>query len=453
LKAASRGSDRLRAAALAVSRSAVLTALFVLAWRQAWSLAVPGFPVRGALYHHLGQRIRAVEVLAVIASVSFVLASSPAGFRRWRGPLGVFAVSALALTGLAGASSLWAVKPALAVVQGMHMLIWVAFALVVAGIRLPPDRMAAAFVLGLLVHAIVGFAQVIIQNHVGLFVLGELRIPPDDPLKFVTAGSSLFLRAYGLSQHPNVLAGHLAVGLILCWGLAASRRSVGRALVFLTWATLFASLLLTFSRSGWLAALFGMTVALMWLGRLGRLSRRTVGFICKLTVIAAVLVAVFAYAFDLFLVPRILDALQGRDPRLLMMNSAVKLISEHPLAGVGAGNFSEVTRLDAVHNVVLLIGAELGLAGLAVVGTIVVVLIAVGYRRWRVRSVHRWHGLVAGGLMALVTVSQFDHYLWTHPQGALLGAWLVAWWLTDDPGDGWDLAPGEATRSSADPVV
>src|SRR4030095_8538567 len=409
LKAASRRGDRLRATTLALSRAAVLTALFVLAWRRAWPVAVPGFPVVGAPYHHLGQRIRMVEVLAVIAAVSFVVASQPARLRRWRGPLGVFAVSALALTGLAAASSLWAAKPALAVVQVTHMLIWVAFALVVAGIRLPPDRMAAAFVLGLLVHSIVGFAQVIIQNHVGLFVLGELRIPPDDPLKFVTAGSSLVLRAYGLSPHPNVLAGHLAVGLILCWGLAARRRSVGRGVVFLTWATLFASLLLTFSRSGGLAALFGMTVALIWLGRLGRLSRPTAGFICKLTIIAAVLVAVFAYAFDLFLVPRILDARQGRQPRLLMMNSAAKLIAEHPLAGVGAGNFSEVTRLDAVHNVVLLIGADLGFIGLAMVSTIVVVLVAVGPRHWRARSARPWDGLVVGCLTALVTVSLFDH--------------------------------------------
>jgi len=43
--------------------------------------------------------------------------------------------------------------------------------------------------------------------------------------------------------------------------------------------------------------------------------------------------------------------------------------------------------------------------------------------------------LVAGSLMSLVTVSQFDHYLWTHPQGGLLGAWLVGWWLTDDRED------------------
>jgi hypothetical protein len=61
--------------------------------------------------------------------------------------------------------------------------------------------------------------------------------------------------------------------------------------------------------------------------------------------------------------------------------------------------------------------------------------VAVGYRRWRAHALHRWHGLVAGSLVALATVSLFDHYLWTHPQGGLLSAWLVGWWLSDEPED------------------
>ena len=433
LNVASRRSARLRAIAFTLSGAAVLAALFVLAWRLAFPFTLPGFRVGPSPHNHLGQKIRIAEALAVIASVSFVLASPSARFLRWRSPMGVFVAFALALTGLAGASPLWAVKPAMAVVQAVHLLIWVAFAVVVAEIRLPPERMAAVFVLGLLVHAIVGFAQVIIQSHVGLSVLGELRIPPTDPGKFVIAGTSWFLRAHGLSQHPNVLAGHLAVGLILCWGLKAIPGFARRGLALFIWSTLIATLLLTFSRGGWLAALFGMTVALIWLGRAGGLSRRTVGFICTLTIIAAVMVAVFAYALDLFLVTRVMDALHGRDPRPLWMAAAVKLIAAHPLAGVGAGNFSEVTRHDAVHNVVLLIGAELGLAGLTMVGIMVMMLVAVGFRRWRARSTHPWDGLVVGSLTALVTASMFDHYLWTQPPGALLGAWLVGWHLTDDP--------------------
>jgi len=48
---------------------------------------------------------------------------------------------------------------------------------------------------------------------------------------------------------------------------------------------------------------------------------------------------------------------------------------------------------------------------------------------------HRWHGPLAGSLVALATVGLFDHYLWTHPQGGLMGAWLVGWWLTNDSND------------------
>jgi len=442
-KAVARRSGRVRADALALSRAAVLTALFLLAWRRAWGLVLPGFDAAGTPHHHLGQAIRAAEVLAVIASLSFILAGPPILVRLLRGPLGTFAASALALAGLAGASSFWALHPGLAMIQGAHLMIWAAFAVVVAGARVPPHRMAAAFVLGLLVHATVGFAQVIIQNHVGLTVLGELRIPPDDPLKKVQVGASLFLRAYGLSPHPNVLAGHLAVGLTLCWGLVAGQRHVSRWLVAVTWVALFASLLLTFSRSGLLAAVVGMIVAAMWLSRAGVLARPIAGLGRKLAVTAVVMIAVFAYAFHRYLAKRFMDALLGSDIRLVLMNVAMKLIADHPLAGVGAGNFSVATRAatsdqttyDAVHNVPLLIAAELGLVGLAVVFALAAVLVAVGYHRWRARSGQLWDGLVAGSLMSLVTVSQFDHYLWTHPQGGLLGAWLVGWWLTDDRED------------------
>jgi O-antigen ligase len=209
------------------------------------------------------------------------------------------------------------------------------------------------------------------------------------------------------------------------------------------WAALFACLLLTFSRSGLLAAVLGMTVAAIWLSRTGTLAGPVTGLVLKVAAAAAVMIAVFGYAFNRYLATRLMETLLGSDPRVVWMNVAMNLIAEHPIAGVGAGNFSLATRAatsgrtthDAVHNIPLLIEAELGLLGLAAMGTIATVLIAVGYRRWRARSVCRWHALVAGSLMAMVTVSLFDHYLWTHPQGGLMGAWLVGWWLTDDAED------------------
>jgi hypothetical protein len=432
-----------RTAALALSRGVVLAALFVLAWHRAWKFVLPGFNVGGTPHNHLGQAIRAAEVLVLVAALSFVLAGSVPLRRLFRGRLGTFTASAFVLAGLAGASSLWALHPGLAVVQGMHLVVWATFALVVAGARVRPQRMATAFVLGLLVHAAVGFAQVIVQNHVGLTVLGELRVPPDDPLKYVRAGDSLFLRAYGLSPHPNVLAGHLAIGLILCWGLAADVSRVSRGLVAVAWAIMFACLLLTFSRSGLLAAILGITTTVIWQTRAGTLARPVAGLVWKIAGVSAVTLAVFAYAFDRYLTNRLMEALLGSDIRLVYMNVAFKLIADHPVAGVGAGNFSLATRAatsgqmtyDAVHNVPLLIDTELGLAGLAAATAIATVLVMVGYRRWRARSMHRWHGALVGSLVALATVGMFDHYLWTHPQGGLVGAWLVGWWLSNDSND------------------
>jgi O-antigen ligase len=131
----------------------------------------------------------------------------------------------------------------------------------------------------------------------------------------------------------------------------------------------------------------------------------------------------------------------GATERFGLIHAAVRLMAAHPLGGVGARNFSAATRavtpdqamLDSVHNVPLLIGAELGLAGLIPAAVVVAVLLAVGWRHWSARSAHLWHGPVAGALAALALASLLDHYPWTVPQGGLLGAWLAGWWLTEDP--------------------
>jgi len=53
-------------------------------------------------------------------------------------------------------------------------------------------------------------------------------------------------------------------------------------------------------------------------------------------------------------------------------------------------------------------------------------------QRWRAQSISVWQALVGGGLIALIIVMQFDHYVWTAPQGGLLWAWLAGWWLRAD---------------------
>jgi len=399
-------------------------------------------------FFYLGRTIRVAEVVAVLAAVLCVLAGPMTRLRPRRDALGAFAVSALALVGLVALSSLWAPYPSLTAIRGAHLVLWAAFALVVAGAQLPSHRMAAAFVLGVLVHAVTGLAQIITQHYLGLTPLGELPIRPEAPWSTVAEGGSSFLRAHGLTPHPNVLAGHLAVGLILCWGLGAGRRAGDRGLIVVAWTALFTTVLCTFSRSGLLAAVLGMAVAAAWLSRARALVRPVAAVGYRLAIVATIALVVFVAAFHRYMQDRIpsmgflLGPYAATDRRGLM-DVAMRLIANHPLGGVGAGNFSAATRtvtpggvvLDSVHNVPLLIGAELGLVGLTLVGGMVGALLAVGYRRWRERSADLWHGLVAGSLAALAVVGILDHYLWSIPQGGLLGAWLVGWWLADGPRD------------------
>jgi O-Antigen ligase len=433
-----------RPRALALSRAAVLATLFVLGW--ALRVGLPVVDLAGIRFHHEVHSIRASEIIAVLA-VLLLIRGRPPGCLRPRGSLATFAASGFMLAGLAAASSLWALHPGLALLQGAHLAIWVAFAIVVAMAQAPPSRMAAAFVLGLLVHVAVGIAQAITQGNIGLWWLGELRIRPAPPWSTITHGEWQFLRVYGLSSHPNVLAGHFAIGLVLCWGLAFGRRPIERVRVVVTWAALFVALLLTFSRSGLLGAVVAMTVSAIWMSRTG-VSRSIARLGSGLVVCAAIMIALLVWTLRSHLLAEsalieLLRRSAGTTKRFGLMGTALRLLADHPIGGVGARNFSSATRaitpdqtvLDSVHNVPMLIGAELGLAGLVLVGVVVAVLVAVGCRRWSAQSVHLWHGPVAGGLAALALISLLDHYPWSVPQGGLLGAWLAGWWLSEESKD------------------
>src|SRR5262249_57176033 len=89
----------------------MVAALFVLAWRRAWGFGLPTFDASESPHYQLGQTIRVAEVLAVIASLSSVVAGPATLFRVVRGPFGAFAACALAPARLAAASAGWGLPP------------------------------------------------------------------------------------------------------------------------------------------------------------------------------------------------------------------------------------------------------------------------------------------------------------------------------------------------------
>ena len=80
--------------------------------------------------------------------------------------------------------------------------------------------MAIPVALMVALQAIVAIGQVAVQGPVGLGWLGEIALDPAAPgIGIVESEAGVrLLRGYGLSDHPNILGGLLAAGVIVIAG-------------------------------------------------------------------------------------------------------------------------------------------------------------------------------------------------------------------------------------------
>jgi O-antigen ligase len=131
------------------------------------------------------------------------------------------------------------------------------------------------------------------------------------------------------------------------------------------------SLFYTLTRSSWIGMFFSMAVIAHTLFIRGHINLRLISKIGFATMVFAVLIAVYSS----LIVGRIMDYDFGSaKTRLTTAKVALKIIKDNPLLGVGINNYGTVletywdaedtfTRRTAVHNVYLLIAAEVGLLG------------------------------------------------------------------------------------------
>ncbi len=421
---------------LRVSRAATLITLVVMAWQVSLPLALPQFDVASLPLSYLAPAVRLAEITALIAIAAYALAGWPnraalrSGWRR------VFVLSLLGLIVFETLSIAWSMQRGLAAMQVLHVVVWAAFALLIACTEWPASTMTFALLLGLVLHGLVGFVQISLQPLVQI-------TPQNSGISVVFNNAQHLQRVYGLSPHPNLLGGHLAIGVILTVGLIITQRCTKRFLLSVAWLILWITLLLTFSRSAWLAVIGGSIVAGVLLVRGRYLTWSLRKPLVMLSGLGLIVVVIFAVWFQPFLANR-LDITatpyetQAITDRLSSAQLALQIFAAHPLTGVGVSQSISAARdlvgtpIDWVHNVPLLIAAELGVGGIVLIGLMLIALGVIGVQRWRTRSISLWQALVGGALIALLVVMQFDHYVWTMSQGGLLWAWLVGWWLRAD---------------------
>lgn len=198
------------------------------------------------------------------------------------------------------------------------------FCAVVAAYRLDPDRnlignVAAATAL---VVAVLALAQELVGAPSGMWINGSV-VP----------------RIAGPLEGPNQLAGFLDIAIPLVLALAITRRTplYVTAAFFCVWADV-----LTFSRSGLLAAAVACIIVLVTLRRSTGVALGTLvaGVVCGIVVDVVWTVHVHAGAASAFrLTSASTDYAGGVGNRRELWHAAITLWKRHPLFGVGAGNF------------------------------------------------------------------------------------------------------------------
>ncbi|MDD5489440.1 MAG: O-antigen ligase family protein [Candidatus Moranbacteria bacterium] len=344
-------------------------------------------------------------------------------------------------------SIFWASFWIIAVYRLLIILLIVNFAVIIRNLAKKGDIKAEfiyiSLLLGGIFQSLLGIFQFLLNRSLGFRILGESIIGPDLPgiAKIVVFGAK-HIRAYGTFPHPNVLAGFLIIQIIFLFSLITKRLAqnastkdkvphetiLTRIPTCLLLVALFlntACFLLTFSRSAFLS-LFLIGLALL---------------LAKLAAKRKLIWLIMAITIFLLLLHGILDAsrhskifflsTQSLEERNSYLEVSRETIVEHPWLGLGIGQFivQEIVsrpnwsgwQYQPVHNVYLLITAELGIVGLILFLMFLLTFIN------NYCKINRLPSLLTTKpyciiIFSFLFISFFDHYFWDIKSGMIIFA-------------------------------
>lgn len=344
----------------------------------------------------------------------------------------------------AALSILWASLKLLTLYNFVRLLLLVLMSFVVA-YQLRNSNFKLRTILGVLaglsiIQSSLGFLQFLFQKSLGLRFLGEsvLGYHIVGSAKIIVDGAPI-LRAYGTFPHPNVLSAFLVLGLLSLfyfWFKFLGKRDFLRlnALAVAIFIVLL-GILLTFSRAAWLITIL---ISLLVIGYSLLVKNYRVQVVRLLVLLLAV-----SYVLSAVLSPFVFSRtiISSDEPafsyRLSYNKIGWNIIKENPL-GVGLGNqvvyavkndvykmagLTRVWEWQPVHNLYLLLGAEIGVLGLAAF-IIFIAFIIFNFKFLIFNQFSNNNYIPKAMLLSLLAFGMFDHFLWTLEPGRLM-FWLV----------------------------
>lgn len=269
-------------------------------------------------------------------------------------------------------------------------------------IPLKKEKIVKLFSLAMGAEALLAIFQVIFQKDLGLTILGEPHLSQSIPaIAKITFNGFDFIRGYGTFAHPNVLGGFLVIAILSMILFVKPLKKDHKILITLQSLGLIAC----FSRSAILALACGLLL-------IGLYQKKARLLLTSLSIGFTGLILLF------------INGLPWESSsfveRVTGIKTAIQMILIHPL-GVGFNHYTlfleeilgtalKPWEYQPVHNIFLLIGAEMGIFSLIVLIILLAILIK--------KTFHQKQIVIL--TVAIIFLGLFDHYLLTLSQGQFL---------------------------------
>jgi putative inorganic carbon (HCO3(-)) transporter len=300
----------------------------------------------------------------------------------------------LCLIGFCALSMIPAQDPYLALFEAV--IIFKAFLLYIYLVNHIRNKRDISFIVvlllvGLSLQSILAFLQRWLGVSLGLQLFGERA----ELLTFTLDYYLKTSRVGGTIGHPNGLAKYVELLAPLALAFLFSgiklRLKVANCLIF---ACSIVVLLLTLSRGGWVCFAGSMVLFFMLIFRANLISVKNLVAIALMIVIFLGIGLSFSGLIQSRLFGDDYGAAQGRIP---LNKWAINVIKAHPILGVGVRNYGKVMHLynpnleahkaNRVHNIYLLMAAEMGIPGLLVFLWFLYAIFRQGFRNLKGKDV------------------------------------------------------------------
>lgn len=302
----------------------------------------------------------------------------------------------------------------------------------------PPFRRVSLFLfIATLWSALIAWGQFMEQRSIGgaLWLLGERSFSIGSPGIALSSFNGInILRPYATFPHPNVLAGFIVVVFPLIAVLLFNQK-VKSFIRIPTILFIVITLLITFSRSAWIVAIFiGLITVALTIGSARTTQNNPSKRPSPIMLLGLLgIITWFAPLIYQRFTKLVTGDMQSIVQRIHLNSIAREMIRAHPVIGVGLNNFltripdySRITSyldLQPAHNTYLLIAAETGIIGLGftVYG---LGLLALRITRKSIRLDEKSIAIILS-FLSILMLSIVDHYFYTIHQTQLLAALVI----------------------------